>query len=201
MQLHSLAKMVTVVLVEVPNADLGCLSSLTCVTSLTLLAAHQPTDLTDSLAELHNLLHLHTLSLTGYLGLSDKLTGLTSLRKLKLTSGTDAACDMSHMQQLSALILSGIDSALHRVTLPSSTSLVRLQHLRFADIVDGGDMAMQNFERENLEAAQELNVLEFGSCYPSNVNRPDGWPRSLPHLRSLRLHCMSYEPPFADIVH
>lgn len=73
---------------------------------------------------------------------------------------------------------------------------MRLQHLRFADIVDGGDMAVQNFERENLEAAQELNVLEFGSCYPSNVNRPDGWPRSLPHLRSLRLNCMSCEPPF-----
>ncbi len=76
---------------------------------------------------------------------------------------------MSHMQQLSALILSGIDSALHCVMMPGSTSLVRLQHLRFADIVDGGDsMAVRNFERQNLKAAQKLNVLEFGSCYPSN---------------------------------
>ena len=69
--------MVTVVLIKVPNADLECLSSLACVTNLTLLAAHQPTNFPNSLAKLQNLLHLHTLSLTGSLGLPDKLTGLT----------------------------------------------------------------------------------------------------------------------------
>ena len=101
------------------------------------------------------------------------------------------------MQQHSALILPGIDRALHRVILPRSTSLVRLRHLRFGDVVDGGDnMAVQSFERQHLEAAQELNMSEFGSCYPSSFNRPDGWPRSRPHVRSLRLHCMSCKPPF-----
>ena len=54
------------------------------------------------------------------------------------------------MQQVSALILFGIDSALHHVILPSFTGLVRLQHLRFVDIVDGGhNMAVQTFEQES----------------------------------------------------
>ena len=79
---HSLANMVTVVLITVPNADLECLSSLACVTNLTSLAAHQPTNFTNSL---HNLLHLCI---------------------------TDATCDTSHIQQVSALILFGTDSAL-----------------------------------------------------------------------------------------
>ena len=67
--------------------------------------------------------------------------------------------------------------------------------MRFVDIVDAGhNVAFQNFERGNLKASQELNVSEFGSCYPSNFSRSDGWPRSLPHLRSLKLYCMSCEP-------
>ena len=47
---HSLAKMVRVVLVKIPNADLECLSSLACEISLTLLAAHQLTNFTNGLA-------------------------------------------------------------------------------------------------------------------------------------------------------
>ena len=67
---------------------------------------------------------------------------------------------MSHMQQLPALILFGIDTAVHHVILPSSTSLVRV-HLRLADIVDGGDnMAAQNLERE----VSRQHMLKFGSC-------------------------------------
>jgi len=138
---HSLANMVTVVLITVPNADLECLSSLACVSNLTSLTAHQPTNFVNSLAKPHNLLHLCI---------------------------TDATCDMSHMQQVSARILFNIDSTLHHVILPSSTSLVRLQHLRCVDIVDAGhNMAVHTFERGNLKASQELNDSEFGSCYPS----------------------------------
>ena len=115
---RSLANIVIVVLITVPNADLECLSSLACVTNLTSLAAQQPTNFNNSLAKLHNLLHL---------------------------CSTDATCDTSHMQQVSALILFGNDSALHHVILPSSTSL----QLRFVDIVDGGhNMAVQTVERE-----------------------------------------------------
>ncbi len=54
---HSLANMVTAALITVPNADLEC-PSLACMTKLTALAAHQPTSFTNSIAKLHDLLHL-----------------------------------------------------------------------------------------------------------------------------------------------
>ncbi len=157
---RSLANMVTVVLITVPNADLECLSSLACVTKLTSLPAHQPTSFINSIAKFHNLLHLCI---------------------------TDATCDTSHMQQVSALILFGIDSALHHVILPSSTSLVSLQHLRCVHIVDAGhNMAVHTFERGNLTASQELNDSQFGSCYPSRdlakIPAPSEVPRIVLHV-------------------
>ena len=76
---HSLANMVTAALITVPNADLEC-PSLACMTKLTALAAHQPTSFTNSIAKLHNLLHLCI---------------------------TDAICDTSHMRksQLSSCLV------------------------------------------------------------------------------------------------
>ena len=47
------------------------------MTSLILLAAHQPTHFSNTLAKLLNLPHLYILPVTGYLGLTDNLTGLT----------------------------------------------------------------------------------------------------------------------------
>lgn len=56
---------------------------------------------------------------------------------------------------------------------PFEGCLGRLQNLGLADVCDSeDDMRAQDFRLEHLEAAQQLNVLELGVCYP-HTNTPD----------------------------